>query len=46
MPILMVALVALSVFGVIGVLLLIAVMLEHRKIKTEASDLHLAGPKA
>jgi hypothetical protein len=46
MPILMVALLALSVFGVIGLLLLIAVILEHKKIKTEANDLHLAGPKA
>jgi len=46
MPILIMALLALSVFGVIGLLLLIAVILEHKKIKTEVSALHLAGPKA
>lgn len=46
MPVLMVALVALAVFGVIGVLLLTAVILEQRKIHAEHPALDTAKPKA
>lgn len=43
MPILMVALVALAAFGIIGILLLTAMILENRKHKqqTEAQKLPL-----
>lgn len=46
MPVLMLALLALAVFGVIGILLLTAVVLEQKKLKAEGSGLHPAKPKA
>jgi len=45
MPILMIALLALAVFGVIGILLLAAVILEQRKAKIHGDTPHPAGPK-
>jgi hypothetical protein len=38
MPILMVALIALGAFGAIGILLSLAVILEHRKEKSTALE--------
>ncbi|MGD0469396.1 MAG: hypothetical protein ABSA54_13545 [Terriglobales bacterium] len=38
MPILMMALLALAVFGVIGILLTVAVVLEQSKLKRAAKD--------
>jgi hypothetical protein len=38
MPILMMALLALAVFGVIGILLTVAVILEQSKLKRTAKD--------
>ena len=39
MPVLMLALLALAVFGVIGILLLAAVILEQRKLKGKDGQL-------
>lgn len=46
MPILMIALLALAVFGVIGALLLVAVVLEQKSLKAHGAELHPAKPKA
>lgn len=45
MPILMIALLALAVFTVIGILLLSAVILEQKKLKQAGNGLHPAKPK-
>lgn len=47
MPVLMLALSALAVFGVIGALLLVAVILEHKKLGARADRLDaIATPVA
>lgn len=46
MPILMIALLALAVFGGIGALLLVAVVLERKSLKAQGGELHPAKPKA
>ncbi len=45
MPILMVALIALGAFGAIGILLSLAVILEHRKDKTAAVEVKATAGK-
>ncbi len=43
MPVFMIALLALAVFSAIGVLLLTAVILEHRKIERHTTELQAAA---